>query len=117
MGAADLIEQIRSGIFQNERLLKLDTPIGANALLVQRVVGNSRVGRDYAFTVDVASTDENIELKRLIAQPVTLWMQQTDKSYRPVHGFVHTARRLGSDGGLTSYQVAFACWLHFLLQT
>ena len=114
MGAADLIEQIRSGIFQNERLLKLDTPIGANALLVQRVVGNSRIGRDYAFTVDVASTDENIELKRLIAQPVTLWMQQTDKSYRPVHGFVHTARRLGSDGGLTSYQVAFACWLHFL---
>ncbi|WP_256737830.1 phage late control D family protein, partial [Paraburkholderia fungorum] len=27
---------------------------------------------------------------------------------------VHTARRLGSDGGLTSYQIAFACWLHFL---
>jgi type VI secretion system secreted protein VgrG len=83
-------------------------------LLVQRVVGNSRVGRDYSFTVDVASMDESIELKSLIAQPVTLWLQQTDKSYRPVNGFVHTARRLGSDGGLTSYQISFACWLHFL---
>jgi type VI secretion system secreted protein VgrG len=114
MGAADLIDQIRSGIFQNERLVKLDTPLGSNTLLVQRVVGNSRVGRDYSFTVDIASADENIELKQLIAQPVTLWLQQTDKSYRPVHGFVHTARRLGSDGGLTSYQISFACWLHFL---
>ena len=114
MGAADIINQIRSGVFQTERLVKLDTPLGSNTLLVQRVVGNSRLGRDYSFTVDVASLDESIELKSLIAQPVTLWLQQSDKSYRPVNGFVHTARRLGSDGGLTSYQVSFASWLHFL---
>jgi type VI secretion system secreted protein VgrG len=114
MGAADIIDQIRSGVLQTERLVKLDTPLGANTLLVQRVVGHSRVGRDYAFTIDVASLNESIELKSLIAQPVTLWLQQTDKSYRPVHGFVHTARRLGSDGELTSYQIGFSCWLHFL---
>ncbi|WP_256737829.1 phage late control D family protein, partial [Paraburkholderia fungorum] len=26
---------------------------------------------------------DNIELKTLIAQPVTLWIQQTDQSYAP----------------------------------
>nr|WP_269504304.1 type VI secretion system Vgr family protein [Burkholderia sp. IMCC1007] len=78
------------------------------------MVGQSRAGRDYGFTVDVASLNESIELKSLIAQPVTLWLQQSDKSYRAVHGYVHTARRLGSDGGLTSYQLEFASWLHFL---
>ncbi|WP_322104445.1 type VI secretion system Vgr family protein [Paraburkholderia sp. J41] len=114
MAAADLLDQLRAGVLQTGRLLKIDTPLGRNTLLVQRVVGQSRVGRDYDFTADVASLSESIELKQLIAQPVTLWLQQGDKSYRPVHGYVHTARRLGSDGGLTSYQLGFACWMHFL---
>ena len=30
MGAADIINQIRSGVFQTERLVKLDTPLGSN---------------------------------------------------------------------------------------
>ncbi|QLD47860.1 phage late control D family protein, partial [Paraburkholderia fungorum] len=55
-----------------------------------------------------------IELKTLIAQPVTLWIQQTDQSYAPHHGYVHTARRLGSDSAITSYQIGFVSWMHFL---
>ncbi|HKR47514.1 MAG TPA: type VI secretion system Vgr family protein [Paraburkholderia sp.] len=114
MAEADVIDQIRSGVLQNSRLLKLDTPLGSDMLLVQRVVGKSRVGRDYDFTLDVASLSDSIELKSLIAQPVTLWLQQTDKSYRPMNGYVHTARRLGSDGGFTSYQLVLSSWMHFL---
>jgi type VI secretion system secreted protein VgrG len=72
------------------------------------------MGRHYEFTVDVVSTADAIELKTLIAQPVALWIQQTDRSYLPHHGYVHTARRLGSDGSLTSYQFGFATWMHFL---
>jgi type VI secretion system secreted protein VgrG len=43
-----------------------------------------------------------------------LWIQQTDRSYSPHHGYLHTVRRLGSDSGLTSYQLVFASWMHFL---
>ncbi|MGF6763213.1 type VI secretion system secreted protein VgrG [Paraburkholderia sp. GAS33] len=114
MGAQDLIGVITGGLAQSDRLLKLDTSLGNNVLVPQRVVGHSRIGRLYEFTVDVVSTSDTIELKRLIAQPVTLWIQQTDRSYLPHHGYVHTARRLGSDSGLTSFQIAFACWMHFL---
>lgn len=83
-------------------------------LLPQRVVGRSRIGRHFEFTVDVVSTSGSIELKTLIAQPVTLWIQQADKSYLPHNGYVHTARRLGSNSGLTSYQLGFSSWMHFL---
>ncbi|WP_322057166.1 type VI secretion system Vgr family protein [Paraburkholderia sp. J63] len=103
-----------AGLLQEGRLLKLDTPLGDNALLPQRAMGRARIGRDYGFTLDVVSTNENVELKTLIAQPVTLWLQQSDQSYLPRHGYVHTVRRLGADGGLTSYQIEFAAWLHFL---
>ena len=99
---------------QSDRLLKLDTQLGTNVLLPQRLLGNSRLGRDYEFTLDAVSTNANIELKTLIAQPVTLWMQQTDQSYAPHHGYVHTARRLGSDSAITSYQIGFVSWMHFL---
>ncbi|MFM0302875.1 type VI secretion system Vgr family protein [Paraburkholderia sediminicola] len=114
MGAQDIIGALTGGLVQSDRLLKLDSPLGSNVLLPQRVVGHSRIGRHYEFTADVVSTSDTIELKKLIAQPVTLWVQQTDKSYLPHHGYVHTARRLGSDSGLTSYQIGYASWMHFL---
>ncbi|MGF6573015.1 uncharacterized protein involved in type VI secretion and phage assembly [Paraburkholderia sp. GAS333] len=109
-----MISAIGGGLSQTGRLLKLDMCAGSNVLVPQRVVGRSRLGRHFEFTVDVVSTSGSIELKALIAQPVTLWIQQADASYLPHHGYVHTARRLGSDSGVTSYQITFASWMHFL---
>jgi len=102
------------GLSQSDRLLKLDTPLGTNTLVPQRAVGHSRLGRHFEFTIDVVSIAGGVELKTLIAQPVTLWIQQTDKSYVPHNAYVHTARRLGSNSGLTSYQLGVASWMHFL---
>jgi type VI secretion system secreted protein VgrG len=114
MKAQGTTATLTGGLVQTDRLLKLDTSLGNNVLVPQRVVGHSRIGRHYEFTVDVVSTSDAIELKTLIAQPVTLWIQQTDQSYLPHHGYVHTARRLGSDSGLASYQIGYASWLNFL---
>lgn len=114
MGTQDLIRAITSNLLQSDRLIILDTNLDPNTLVPQRVVGRSRLGRHFEFTVDVVSISDNIPLKTLIAQPVTLWIQQSDKSYQPHNGYVHTARRLGSDGGLTTYQLSFASWMHFL---
>ncbi|MGU3780220.1 type VI secretion system tip protein TssI/VgrG [Burkholderia metallica] len=114
MGAQDLIALTNSGLLQSDRIVKLDTPAGANALLPHIVVGTARLGGNFEITVDVVSLQDSIELKSLIAQPVTLWIQQSDKTYRPRHGYVHTARRLGADGRLVSLQLIFSSWLHFL---
>ncbi|WP_321891556.1 type VI secretion system Vgr family protein [Burkholderia cenocepacia] len=114
MGAQDLIALINSGLLQSDRIVKLDTPAGPNVLLPHIVVGAARLGGNFEITVDVISLQDSIELKSLIAQPVTLWIQQPDKTYRPRHGYVHTARRLGADGRLVSLQLIFSSWLHFL---
>ncbi|WP_176053088.1 type VI secretion system Vgr family protein [Paraburkholderia caribensis] len=114
MGAQDISAAMTNGLAHQDRVLRLETPLGSNVLLPQRVIGHSRIGRHFEFTVDMISTSSSIELKRLIAQPVTLWIQQSDKSYLPHNGYVHTARRLGSDGALSSYQIGFASWMHFL---
>ncbi|WGY68437.1 type VI secretion system tip protein VgrG [Burkholderia cepacia] len=114
MNMPDIGAALRGGLLQQDRLLKLDTPLGANALAVQRVVGRSQIGRDYSFTLDVVSSNDGLELKKLIAQPATLWIQLGNNAYRPVSGYIYTARRLGANGGLTTYQLELRAWMHVL---
>jgi len=101
-------------IGQQNRLVKLDTMLGMDILLPQRVIGNEFLGGGYTYTLDCLSIRDDIELKQLIAQPVTLWIRQANADYLPVHGYVHMMKRLGSDGQFTFCQMSFAPWLHFL---
>ncbi|MCA7953489.1 type VI secretion system tip protein VgrG [Burkholderia seminalis] len=114
MNMPDIGAALRGGLLQQDRLLKLDTPLGGNALAVQRAVGRSRIGRDYSFTLDVVSSNDSLELKKLIAQPATLWIRLGNSAYRPVSGYIYTARRLGANGGLTTYQLELRAWMHVL---
>lgn len=115
MNMTELVQAIRGGLIQHDRLLKTDIPsLPVNTLIPRRAVLHSELGRDFSVTLDAVSTAGDIELKTLIARPMTLWIQQANRSYLPVNGYIHTARRLGSDGGLSSYQLTFASWMHFL---
>ncbi|WP_174912463.1 type VI secretion system Vgr family protein [Burkholderia diffusa] len=115
MNVTELAQAIRGGLIQQDRLLKTDIPsLPNNALVPRRAVTRSELGRDFSVVLDLVSTARDVELKTLIAQPITLWIQQADKSYLPINGYVHTARRLGADGSLSSYQLRFASWMHFL---
>ncbi|CAN7529627.1 type VI secretion system tip protein VgrG [Trinickia sp. LjRoot230] len=105
---------IAAGIEQVNRALILESPLGAQVLLPQRVVGESRIGRDFELTVDVVSRERAIELKKLMAKPVTLWVRQRHDAFVPYHGFVFATRRLGSEGGFTYYQLSFSSWMRFL---
>ncbi|QBQ98303.1 type VI secretion system tip protein VgrG [Paraburkholderia pallida] len=115
MNLTELAQIIRGGLIQQDRLIKTDISVlPENALVPRRAVIHSELGRDFSVTLDMVSTARDIELKTLIAQPMTLWIQQADKSYIPVNGYIHTARRLGGDGSLSSYQLTYASWMHFL---
>lgn len=108
------LSSFQAHIGQQNRLIKLTTSLGEDILLPQRVHAHERLGRSYEYSVDCLSGRDDIELKDLIAQPVTLWVQQADSGYLPIHGYVNTIKRLGSDGQFTYCQLTFAPWLHFL---
>ncbi|MBR8458688.1 type VI secretion system tip protein VgrG [Burkholderia dolosa] len=115
MNVTELAQAIPGGLIQQGRLLKTDIPaLPNNALVPRRAVTRSELGRDFSVVLDLVSTASDVELKTLIAQPITLWIQQTNKSYLPINGYIHTARRLGTDGSLATYQLSFASWMHFL---
>ena len=115
MAFGQLFDALFYGNAQHNRLIKLDTPLGDDWLVPLQAKGWSRLGRDYEFVVDVASSHgDRIELTALVGQPVTLWLQQSDGSYLPHHGYAKTFSRLGSDGYLTFYQLRFSSWMCFL---
>ncbi|WP_342704805.1 type VI secretion system tip protein VgrG [Burkholderia arboris] len=122
LASRDLREAINRGVLQQGRLLMLDTPLGKNTLVPLRARGSARIGRDYSYTIDVASTRDDTALLSLMHQPVTLQIQQVTAPfavpvYRPVHGFVHRVAYLGGNGGLSTYQIEFSSALVFLEKT
>ena len=96
------------------RLLTLSTPLGANQLLVQRVVAHEQLSTPFTFTVDCLSQQHDLDLRQLLAQPVTLSILQADGTYHDLHAIVSDAALLGSDGGVSDYQLVLTPWITLL---
>ncbi len=101
---------------QHARLLTLDTPLDAAALLVERFTGRESLSELFRFEVDCLSTSAEFELKALTDQEVTLRLLRADGSTRAFHGMVSDAMYLGSDGALTRYRLVLAPWMMRLTQ-
>lgn len=109
---------------QTDRLIKLHTPLGTDALAAERLeafegIGpeaDAQAGAGFKLVVHALSTDAHIELKRLIGQPVQveLLTSASRTALRPWHGHVTSAALVGSDGGLARYRVVVEPWLAFL---
>ncbi len=113
------------GPSQNQRLLRLHTPLGPNVLLAERMQGTETIGprapgsaasAGFKFEVLALSTNAHLQLKDLIGQPVRLDLltQQSRTVLRPFHGHVTSFALLGSDGGLARYKLTIEPWLSFL---
>ncbi|MGQ7246801.1 type VI secretion system Vgr family protein [Halomonas sp. V046] len=100
---------------QDERLLKLDLEAGRGAELIpHRLVGEERVSRPFAYTLDCISQRGDIELKTLMAQPAELSIRQASGQYRRLSGLVESAALLGEDGGVFYYQLRLVPWIAML---
>ena len=115
------------GPSQNQRLLRLHTPLGPNVLLAERMHGAESIGphapgssatAGFKFEVLALSTNAHLQLKDLVGQPVRLDLltQQSVSDLRPFHGHVTAFSLLGSDGGLARYKLTIEPWLSFLGQ-
>lgn len=113
------------GPSQNQRLLRLHTPLGPNVLLAERMQGTETIGprspgsaaeAGFKFEVLALSTNAHLQLKDLVGQPVRLDLltQQSRTVLRPFHGHVTAFALLGSDGGLARYKLTIEPWLSFL---
>jgi type VI secretion system secreted protein VgrG len=114
---------------QNARLLRLHTPLGQDALVVENVEIDEAIGplpdtpvapdapaAATQIVVHALAGDAHLELKQLMGQPVLLELltAHSTTELRPWHGHVTSFALLGSDGGLARYRIVIQPWLAFL---
>jgi len=112
-----------AGITQNQRLLRLHTPLGPQVLLAERAEVIEGIGPDdgaphagFSIRLTALSTDTYLELDDLLGQPVLLELltAQSRSDLRPWHGHVTGFSLLGSDGGMARYELVIEPWLALL---
>ncbi|MDR6498860.1 type VI secretion system secreted protein VgrG [Burkholderia ambifaria] len=104
---------------QSNRLFTIQTPMkGRSDLVLVDFQGTEGLSQNFEFYVRLASQDSNIELKKLIGQPVTITLQLTDalasSEERYFHGYVANFSHLDHDGSFTLYSATIVPWLWML---
>jgi type VI secretion system secreted protein VgrG len=99
---------------QENRLIALDTPLGADVLLLQGLTGREGISRLFKFNLNLFSDQNSIDFKKIIGQKVTITVGLADGSERYFNGYVSRFAQSGSSTRFTNYQMEVVPWLWFL---
>lgn len=110
---------------QQSRLLAIDSPLGPDALLLTRLVGDEKVSSLFGFEIEAYSKQKQISPAAIVGKNVTLKISLTDDnefympgSYRYINGYVQSFRQEGAQiQGLQGYRAKVVPWFWFLTQT
>lgn len=91
---------------QRVRALRLHVATtSSDALVPEAASGWEAVDAGYLIRVAALSVDATLDLKTLLGQPALLEIQSAEQGYRPYHGRIAAAERVGSNGGLARYHL------------
>ena len=104
------------GFTQMGRALRIDTPLGADALLLRSVSGQEAVSQLFRFQLELLSEDDALSFDAIVGKSITLHVQTVD-SERAFHGFVSRFSQGSRDERFTHYHAEMVPWLWFLTRT
>ncbi len=110
---ADLLSSVLR-FNQDRRLVRVESPLDAEMLMVHRFEGREAVSQPFDFRVELLSPYAYLELKTLIGQPLRLILRTHVDTDRSFHGYVREFARTGSDGGFARYEARLSPWFWFL---
>ena len=117
VSSTELANLLRAAFTQANRLLRLETPLGPNALLPEQLDAAEHMDAG-GFRLELMALSDNadIDSTKLLGQPVRLDLltQQSRSTLRQFHGHVTRFEQLGANGGLVRYRLVIEPWLAFL---
>lgn len=99
---------------QENRLLALNTPLGEDVLLLERLTGHEAISRLFNFTLDLLSEKKNISFTDIVGQNVTIRVTLGGGKARYFNGYVSRFAQSGTDPRFTHYHMEVVPWLWFL---
>ncbi len=97
--------------------LRLSGPQAANALQVYSVAGTEALSELFEYQIEVVSEVEEIDLKALLGESMTLHLPIEGHPDRSFNGIVVAASRLGRRGRFASFRITVAPQLWLLTRT
>ncbi len=103
---------------QDNRIIRVETPLGKDVLLLQGFEGEESVSGLFEFDLSMHSTNHDIPLDSLIGEKATVVVKLPDNSERSINGIIsefrHTGTFLLQDGLessiLSHYQAKLVPW-------
>jgi type VI secretion system secreted protein VgrG len=102
---------------QQNRLMAINTPLGADVLLLQSFSGIEGVSQLFHFTAELLSLNHSLALSDLIGKKVSISIELPDHSKRYWNGFVSRFGYAGRDDQFTHYQTEIVPWFWLLTRT
>jgi len=99
---------------QEDRPIRLDTPLGEDVLLLEEFTGAEAVSQQFSFHLRAVSTNGSLDLDGLLQKPVLVTLRLVSDDPRYIHGIVNRAVALERSKGLTTYHLEIVPWSWFL---
>lgn len=103
---------------QSCRNIKLTTPLGDDALLLQRMTGSERLGRLYEFQLDLVSEErQRLDVNKLLGESVSITFDMPNDECREFNGIVTRIAHVGERNRQAMYHATVRPWLWLLTRT
>ncbi len=102
---------------QENRLIAIDTPLGADVLLLNRLSGSEEISSLFKYDLELFAEPAKagkVDAKKLLGQGVTISLKLQDGSHRYFHGIVSRFSEHGRDERFVTYRAEVVPWLWFL---
>ena len=104
-------------ITQENRELKIATPLGKDVLLLTSMSGSEQLGRPFRFDLELASENDQIKAEDIVGKNVTIRLDLLTGEGRYFNGYISRFSQLITSGGLARYRATMVPWLWFLTRT
>jgi type VI secretion system secreted protein VgrG len=102
---------------QDERLIRVHTPLGKDVLLLQSFSGQEGVSELFHFDLKMHSENRSVSFDAVVGKAATIQVMLADGEERFINGIVASFAQAGSSGGLAHYHATLVPWLWLLTRT
>jgi type VI secretion system secreted protein VgrG len=99
---------------QENRFIKIKTPLGDDTLLLQSFAGTEAVSRPFSFQAEVLSEKADITFNDIVGKNVTIHIRLADDSDRYLNGYVSRFTQALKDSKVSHYRMEIVPWLWML---
>src|SRR5262245_28521492 len=101
---------------QENRRLRIETPLGTDALLITALSATEGISTLFQFQADLIGRDENADFDKIVGKNVTVSIA-AGGGERFLNGIVSRFSQSGTVGRHATYRAEIVPWLWFLTRT